>query len=155
MSMGSPPPAEELSWVCHPARRRPVAAALTTALLALLCVGVWCWFHDPFLTGLSALVLLFSLSPFYLPTRYLIAQDSVTIRATFGERKKSLDLYRRIQADRHGVLLSPFDRPSRLDRFHGLNLRFDAPDRDRVVGFFQRRFPKREPAPVAEPPVEV
>ncbi len=147
-----PPTSEELAWVCHPARRRPAAATLTTALLGLLVTGVWYWFEDPWLCGLSAFILLASLSPFYLPTRYLITQDSVTIRATLGERKKSLGLYRRYQADRYGALLSPFDRPSRLDRFHGLNLRFDAPDRDRVVAFLERRFPKREPAPVVEPP---
>jgi hypothetical protein len=61
-----------------------------------------------------------------------------------GSRDKPWDLIRRWQADRHGVLLSPFDQPSRLDRFHGLNLRFDAPDRERVLGFIRRRFDRND-----------
>jgi hypothetical protein len=141
---------ETLAWTCHPARRRPVAGLLAALVVALLIAGVWTWFHDPWLTALGVAFLGFSLSPFYLPTRYLIAQDSVTIRATFGERKKNLDLYRRFHADRHGALLSPFDRPSRLDRFHGLNLRFDAPDRERVLDYLRRRFPGRPPAAAEE-----
>jgi hypothetical protein len=141
---------ENLAWTCHPVRRRPIAGLLAALVVALLTAGVWTWFEDPWLTSLGVAILAFSLSPFYLPTRYLIAQDSVTIRATFGERKKNLDLYRRFHADRYGALLSPFDRPSRLDRFHGLNLRFDAPDRERVIDYLKRRFPGRPPATAEE-----
>jgi hypothetical protein len=141
---------ETIAWTCHPARQRPLAGLLAACVVALLLTGIWHWFHDLWLTGLGVLILGFSLSPFYLPTRYLIAQDSVTIRATLGERRKNLDLYRRFHADRYGALLSPFDRPSRLDRFHGLNLRFDAPDRERVIGYLKRRFPGRPPATAQE-----
>jgi hypothetical protein len=86
-------------------------------------------------------VLTGSLAPYYLPTRYRMTEDSVSFRTFFGRGKeKPWDLFRRFQVDRHGALLSPFDNPSRLDRYHGLNLRFDEGDRERVLDYLTRRF---------------
>ncbi|MHC4859198.1 MAG: hypothetical protein ACYTDY_03800 [Planctomycetota bacterium] len=134
---------EELSWVCHPARRRPTAAVVLTLFLAFLWVGVHLSFRDPLITGIAVVLLAVSLAPFYLPTRFRMTEDTVSIRTFLGAGKeKPWSLFRRYQADRHGVLLSPFDHPSRLDRFHGLNLRFDEQDRERVLGYLERRFTK-------------
>jgi hypothetical protein len=135
-----PEDAETLEWRCQPVRERPVAGLLVALLIAFLTVGAQLSFEDPVLTVLSAVVLSVSVAPFYLPTRYRIADDRVSIRSVFGRKEKSLKLYRRIAADRRGVLLSPFDQPSRLDKFHGLNLRFDSADRERVLDFLGRRF---------------
>jgi len=113
--------AQTLEWTSHPVRERPVSGVLVAGLLLSL-----------------------SVAPFYLPTRYRIADDKVSIRSTFGRKEKSLKLFRRLAADRYGVLLSPFDRPSRLDRFHGLNLRFDSADRERVLEFLGCRLAENE-----------
>jgi hypothetical protein len=128
-----------LCWTCHPARRRPVAAVVLTLFLLLVVAGVQFSFHEPVLTVFSAVVLGLSVAPFYLPAHGTMAKETITIRSVFGTTEKRWDLYRRYEADRHGVLLSPFDRRSRLDRFHGLNLRYDAPDRDRILDFVRRR----------------
>lgn len=133
-----PPP--EIEWTSHPVRSRPVAGAVA-GLFVVTCVTlVQYGFGDPLMTFFSAAVLVLSVAPFYLPTSYAIAEDTVTIRTPFSRKEKRLSLFRRIQADRHGVLLSPFDRPSRLDRFHGLNLRFEARDRDRIIEYLENRF---------------
>ncbi len=133
------PEREELTWTCHPARHRWIVAVLVALLVLGLCAGVLASFRDPFLAGLSLVILAASLAPFYLPTRYRMSEDGIEIESIFGARKKAWDLYRRFTVDRHGILLSPFDRPSRLDRFHGLNIRFDAPDRERVIGYVERK----------------
>jgi hypothetical protein len=135
---------EEICWVCHPVRHRRKVALVLTLFLLVLFVGIHFSFHEWFLTGLSVVILGTSLSPFYLPTKYRMTEDRIFIRTVLGSRDKPWDLIRRWQADRHGVLLSPFDQPSRLDRFHGLNLRFDAPDRERVLGFIRRRFDRND-----------
>ena len=144
MSAGEEEVPGEIEWVCHPMRQRPRAAVILTLFLLLLVTGVHASFLDPFLTGLSAVILGVSLAPFYLPTRYGMTEDGISIRTVTGSREKPWDQYRRWQADRHGVLLSPFDRPSRLDRFHGLNLRFDSMDRERVLDFIRRRFDRND-----------
>ena len=111
-----------------------------TLFLGFLVALVQMGFEDRVMTLFAVVILTVSLAPFYLPTRYVIAEDTVTVRTPFSKREKRLKLFRRWQADRHGILLSPFDRPSRLDRFHGLNLRFDASDRERVTEYIRRRF---------------
>ena len=130
---------ETLEWTCHPVRHRPVTGILVGGLVVLLVVGAQLSFGDRVLTEISLIVQSLSVSPFYLPTRYRIADDKASIRSIFGRKEKSLKLYRRLAADHRGVLLSPFDRPSRLDRFHGLNLRFDSADKERVLEFLQSR----------------
>jgi hypothetical protein len=135
---------EAIEWTSHPARARPVAATVTTLFLVLLVAVVHYGFHDPLMTVFAVAVLALSLAPFYLPTSYAITEDTVTVRTPFSRKEKRLTLFRRLMFDRHGALLSPFDRPSRLDRFHGLNLRFDARDRDRVVRFLERRFARND-----------
>jgi len=132
-------PADTLEWTCHPVRDRPLAGVLVLGVIFVLSAGAQLSFHETTLTVVCVVVLWLSVAPFYLPTRYRIADDKVSIRGTFGRKEKSLKLYRRIAADRYGALLSPFDRPSRLDRFHGLNLRFDSADRERVLEFLERR----------------
>ena len=132
-------PTDAFEWTSHPVRDRPVTGLLVVALLLLLFAGAWLSFRDPVLTVVCVVVLWLSVAPFYLPTRYRIADDKVSIRGIFVRKEKSLKLFRRLVADPHGVLLSPFDRPSRLDRFHGLNLRFDSADRERVLEFLNRR----------------
>ena len=137
--------AEEVDWICHPLRRRPRTALVVTLFLALLFAGVHVSFRDGLLTVISVVILTGSLAPFYLPTHYRMTEDTVSIRTFLGGRKeKPWSLFRRYQADRHGALLSPFDRPSRLDKFHGLNLRFDAQDRERVLSYLERRFDSDE-----------
>ncbi len=142
--MGAEEGSSEIEWVCHPMRNRPRAAVILTLFLLFLFVGIQLSFKEALLTGLSVVILLGSLAPFYLPTKYRMTEDTISIRTVAGAREKPWDLYRRWQADRHGVLLSPFDRPSRLDRFHGLNLRFDSMDRERVLDFIRRRFDRND-----------
>jgi hypothetical protein len=144
VSAGEEEVPREIEWRCHPARRRPRVAVILSLFLLVLFAGIHASFHDWFLTGLAMLIMLGSLSPFYFPTSYRMTEDSVFIRTVMGSREKSLDRYRRWQADRHGVLLSPFDKPSRLDRFHGLNLRFDSMDRERVLDFIRHRFDRND-----------
>jgi len=134
----------EIEWVCHPAQRRPRAAVILTLFLLLLLAGIYASFMDVFLTGLAMLILLGSLAPFYFPTSYRMTEDGISIRTVTGSREKTWDRYRRYEADRYGVLLSPFDAPSRLDKFHGLNLRFDTLDRERVLDFIRQRFDRND-----------
>lgn len=135
---------ETLEWTCHPVRYRPMTGILVAMVVLLFTAGAHLSFGDRFLTIVSLVVLTLSVSPFYLPTFYRIADDKASIRSIFGRKMKSLKLFRRLAADHHGVLLSPFDRPSRLDRFHGLNLRFDSVDRERVLEFLGRRLADNE-----------
>ena len=140
-------PEAGIAWTSHPIRHRPWTGLGLTLFVFLLIIGVQASFHDPLMTVLSAIVLALSLTPFYLPTYYRLTQDDVSIRTPFRSRKKSWDIFRRWEADRRGVLISPFDSPSRLDRLHGLNLMIDAPDRDRVLDYLRQRLDGHDGTP--------
>jgi hypothetical protein len=130
-----------VSWTSHPARHRPATAILVALLLAGVLVGMQTSWGEWILTALAGLILGGAVAPFYLPTRYAMDDEQILCRTLTSSRKKPWARFRRAVADRHGVLLSPYDRPTRLDRYHGLNLRFDPPDRDRVLRFVGERVP--------------
>ena len=118
-----------------------MTAVLVALLLAGMLTGMQLSWESWILTALGILFLGGAVAPFYLPTRYTMDDQSISIRTLATSREKPWSRYRRAAADRHGVLLSPYDHRTRLDRFHGLNLRYDEPDRERVLAFVGERVP--------------
>ncbi len=118
-----------LEWVAHPARARPGRTALAVgviqlaALLAYATGGAW-------LAALAEAVLLASIAPFLFPTRYVLCDERVCARRLGVTRARRWSELRRFQAGAETVLLSPFARPSWLDRTRGLVVFFAANERD-------------------------
>lgn len=126
-----------ISWVVHPAKKRPVIAILVAAFVALIAVGIYSWTLSPLFTALCTLVLLGSLSGFFFPTRYELHDDFVAVKYTVTSIKKEWSQYRSYHKDRNGVLLSPFATLSRLENFRGIYLRFG--DCDRVMSLVKSK----------------
>jgi hypothetical protein len=122
---------ESVTWSVHPARERPVPAALAGAAiltLALLCARLG---EHP-LWGLLALICLFvALNRFFLPSRFTIAPAGLTARHPLRRRHLRWQEVRRFVHDRRGGYLSTRAHPSRLDAFTGIHLLF--PVRDGVL----------------------
>ena len=116
-------------------------AVLVGLFVVGLAVAVQLSWKEWYITVIAAMFLWASVSPFYLPTRYEMDEDRIRIRTTWSRKEKPWSRYRRAAADARGALLSPFERRSRLDRFHGLNLRYDEKDRERVLGYLGSRVP--------------
>lgn len=85
----------------------------------------------------SFVVLMVSLSRYWLPTRYELDESGVHIGHAGRKRQRSWSEFRRLDVLRDGVFLSPFARASRLDSFRGLFVRC-AENRDAVVEFARR-----------------
>lgn len=96
----------------------------------------------PFLVALSVVIMLGSLSSFFLPTRYELDDDKVKIRYLLSMRERKWGMFRSYYVDKNGVLLSPFERPSRLENFRGLYIRFDN-NQDQVVDFVKSKIVKK------------
>ncbi len=129
----------EISWTCHPARARPVTAVLVGLFLVGLTIAIQLSWKEWYITAIAGLVLWLSVAPFFLPTRYEMDERRIRVRTVKSRKEKPWSRFRRAAADRYGAILSPFDRRSRLDRFHGLNIRFDERDRARVLEFIGAR----------------
>ncbi|MCK4856892.1 MAG: hypothetical protein KAT58_02885 [candidate division Zixibacteria bacterium] len=121
-----------LAWVTHPARARPLVTLLVVIFLTILVVIVYNLTASLLFTIVGALILWGSLSQYFMPTRFELTGRGVRIKYTVTTVTKEWNLYRSYYADRNGVLLSPFIRPSRLENFRGQYVRF-AGNRDEVM----------------------
>ena len=118
----TPGAARPICWTVHPARRRPGVALAVLALLAAVTVAArvalgpaQSWLAWPMMV-----LMLGSLSPFFLPTRYELDGAGVGIGHGLVRRRRAFSGIRRIEVDGERALLSPFPRPRRLDRFRAL-----------------------------------
>ena len=126
---------ELLRWRSVPARR----STRTTVLVVLTIIGVplvlAIWYGAFF--GLLGLAILGgSLLSFFLPTDFILTDAAVERRYLGINQKRKWSEFRSFYPDKNGVLLSPFVRPSRLENFRGLYLRFED-NRDQVLAVVQ------------------
>lgn len=132
----------EVRWTAHPAKRRPQDLFLVGAVVLLSMWAVLVTLESPLLTGLAGVILLVSVAPFLVPTHYRLDDDGVEARRLWTCRRRVWRELRRVQVGRGAALVSPFARPSWLDRHRGVLLYFDGLDdagRGRVVDELRSR----------------
>ncbi len=135
-----------LTWRSIPAKRdRRVTALVSLVVIGLpVVLGIW---YGPFYGVLALLILGGSLSSFFLPTDFSLTDKSIARRYLGVEHKRTWGEFRSYYPDKNGVLLSPFPRPSRLENFRGMYVRFEG-NRDRVLAIIQNHI---APQPAEEP----
>ncbi len=132
----------EVRWTAHPAKRRPQDVFLVLAVVLVSMWAVLVTLDSPLLSGLAGVILLVSVAPFLVPTHYLVDDDGVEARRLWTRRRRGWTDLRRVQVGRGAALVSPFARPSWLDRHRGVLLSFDGLDdagRGRVVDELRAR----------------
>lgn len=124
---------ELLTWTTHPFRNRPLISILVVVLI--MAAGMAAYYTmDSKAFGVLAMVVLFaSLAKFFLPTKFILTDKTVTIKSTTQKITKPWTMFRSFYPDRNGVLLSPFAEPSRLENFRGMYLIF-SDNREQVIG---------------------
>jgi hypothetical protein len=122
-----------LNWVTHPAKARPMVTVIVVVFLTILVAIVYNLTESVVFSAVAALILWGSLAQYFLPTKFELTETGVRVRYTFSGVQKEWRLFRSYYVDKNGVLLSPFVRPSRLENFRGLYVRF-AGNKDEVVG---------------------
>ena len=134
----------ERRWISHPAKRQPVQVALVSAVVMLTAWTVLVTLGSPFLALLAVVLLVVSVAPFLFPTRQRLGDDGVEVSLLGSRRYRPWTELRRAQIGRGAALLSPFARPSWMDRYRGVMLRFDGltdGERAAVVAEIRRRLP--------------
>lgn len=130
--------AETLRWRSHPVADDYPRSLLLVALVVAISVGVWISFDGIGYALLTAGLLVGSLARYFAPTWYVGDEAGVSVRFLGWNRVVRWGDVRRVLAHRDGVFLSPFERPSRLDAYRGMFLRF-AGNADEVVSFVERQ----------------
>ena len=130
---------EVLEWTCHKAARDlRVTVVVSLVILAFALLVYYATDHSKTFTVLSLVILFASLSRFYLPIRYRLTDKRIMIKTPTQTTFKQWSLYRSCYPDKHGILLSPFTHPSRLESFRGIRLLF-SDNATQVTKFVKKR----------------
>ncbi|MCK4426922.1 MAG: hypothetical protein KAW16_00405 [candidate division Zixibacteria bacterium] len=127
-----------MRWSAHPVKRNTKVSILVILFLFVIWFLVYLTTFSPLLTILSVVIMLGSLSPFFLPTYYELDDEKIKVKFFFNTKEKEWSMFRSFYVDKNGVLLSPFERPSRLENFRGLYVRFDQ-NKDDVLDFVKSK----------------
>jgi hypothetical protein len=132
-------------WTAHPARRRPRELMLLAMVVLFSTYAVLVGLESGFLAVLAAVILLATAVPFLAPTRYRLDGEGVGERRLGRTRFRAWADLRRVQIGPGAALVTPFARPSWMDRYRGIMLYLDGADRTRVGGLLRARIPKVAP----------
>ena len=128
---------ESLSWTSWPMLKSPVRAVLAVAFMVVMAWFIQSLFRTTYFTVVAVLLVWGQVAGFFLPTRFALTDEGVSVRGLVSRRQKGWGDFRSWYVDREGLLLSPFTERSRLERFRGVSLQFHG-NRDEVVGFVER-----------------
>jgi len=120
-------------WEFYPAKANWLVTTLVTVFLFLLLVIVFWMTQSRLFTIIGTLVLLGSMRSFYFPTTYKLYEDYVWVRYTVTTVKKEWKVYRTVSSERNGVFLSTFARPTRMENFRGMFLKYGNADQDKIL----------------------
>jgi len=137
---------KSLSWTSHPARERPVAAAMVSVLVLGVFYLVYSATQNALMVLIAVLIFLISLSTFFFPTRYNVDEKKVTIKYLYTFKERNLSAFRTVYPGRRGVLLSPFLEPSRLENYRGFYLRYGRDNKEEADKFLAELIQKSEEA---------
>ncbi len=132
-----------LVWSSHPVKRKILVSILVVIFLFVIWLVVNLTTSSFLLTGLSVLIMLGSLSSFFLPTIYELDRKKIKIRFFLTTRERAWNAFRSFYVDKNGILLSPFAKPSRLENFRGIYVRFNR-NKDQVVEFVKSKIQGRK-----------
>jgi hypothetical protein len=108
--------------------------------MALTSWAVLVSLHSVPLAGLAVGVLFVSTSSFWLPTRYLLDAQGVSLSRIGGSSRRMWRDLRRYSFGPRTLLLSPFAKSHRLDRFRGVVLLLDGAPINAVRALMEIRF---------------
>ena len=124
-----------LSWTVHPIVENWRKSVLLGLFLVLLLFGIYLGFQSIYVALISGIVLLGSLYKYFLPFHHQCEADRLIITSCCYRLERSWETFRSLYVDANGILLSPFARPTRLENFRGVYVRFGKHTPEEVVDF--------------------
>jgi hypothetical protein len=129
---------DRLEWSVWPWREKVGRTVLVIGAILVVGVVVALLFKAVFWGVFSVLILFASLHTYFTRTTYRLDSEQVTVKSSVGTAVKKWSTFKRYYADRKGVTLSPFAKPSRLEPFRSTRLLYGG-NRDEVVAFVSKR----------------
>ena len=129
-----------MEWTSIPYRENKRKTIFLAIFLVVLVVGLYFSF-GVFWAILSIVLIGGAILPYFLPTTYVLDDKGVKKKGLIMETRKLWEDFRSYYPDKNGVLLSPFVRPSRLENFRGLYIRFKE-NREEVLAIIEKNISK-------------
>jgi len=126
-----------LTWKVHILRESPgkmllIAPVVFGGLLASCVV-----FQSLLFVGIGLLLFMSALAEFLFPISFEINRHGASARTLLGRTYIEWDRVKKYYLDDRGIKLSPLGRPSRLEAYRGVYLRFGR-NRDEVIEAVRR-----------------
>jgi hypothetical protein len=130
-----------LEWSICPFKENTAKSFFFVTILGCLVFLIYSWFNALLPTVIIGGLFLLALRSFYTRTRYVFYPDRLEIITPFSRGKKAWSGFRSYYPDKNGVLLSPFEKPSRLENFRGMYLLLPAGggQREQVLDYIKQK----------------
>jgi hypothetical protein len=138
-------PLPKVSWSVFRAREN-VAKTVLVGISIAVFLTFTLWFFGILLALVALLVLFAALHTYFLPIRYTLAHDGITVDKRIFSHTYPWDQFRAYFRTSGGVVISPFSRRTFLDNFRGVHLLLPEDSAD-VISYLERKFPPRQPNP--------
>ena len=128
----------DLSWSVHPLLQNSLyrSACVICIIIFVSILASYSFSHIGY--GIISLCcLLFSMARYFLPSHYTVDEQGLHCELLWHETFREWSYFVRGEIRSHGIFLSPFVRPNRLDTFRGVFLPFNSND-DILLPFIQR-----------------
>ncbi len=136
---------EIVSWTSFPLVDNLKKSAFLVSFIIFISAIVWYitfkqW-NSPIFFYIGMALLIFELLPYFVPTSYFLKDETILIKYPLAKVEKKYSEYGCFYFDKNGIMLSPFSRPHRLDRFRGQSLRFsaDKSEKDEVISILKEK----------------
>jgi len=136
-------PTPELEWSVWPAKEKPLLSLGLIVLLFAIWIAVGYIYREAIWVGLAVVLLSGAVAPYFVITRYRLDEEGIATKRYLTPMKKRWEELRSFYPDKNGVLVSPFAKPSRLENFRGMYLRFGG-NREAVLNVLEERIGQRE-----------
>jgi len=143
----TPEHGSHLSWRTHPFREN----WKRSSLVLLVLVIVWGFVYitsegDIVLTGLSVVILIGTLSPYFFSSEYKLDDEFIVQKRGSLVQKKRWKEFRNYHIGKRYIQLSPFTYASRLESFRSMMLYVRPDNREQVLDLVRRHIDKPEDA---------
>ena len=115
-----------ITWRVWPPRRRPLLSVTVAVFVVVLTAAVAAMYSSPFYPLLTAVVLIAAVSAYYVPVRFTLDREGITIASLWGARNKPWSNLKTYWPNgENGVALSSSERRSFLTSARDLYLYLD------------------------------
>lgn len=130
-----------IKWTSHPLVERPITSIAVILFIGFVVFIVRLLLETWIYAILSLFLIITSLAKYFFPTHYELTPEGIRIESWFSTQQKEWSAFKTFYKSSRGIVLSPFEQPSRLDSYRGIYLLCEK-NLNEVIDFVSQRLKK-------------